>query len=221
MPIAAGVFSACLLHEMPSDSTPILPPSSSSSTSTNKSPVKGGFQRFAPATALLLGIMFSSYPEKNADWTFWSRFFQRLGVRIFKSPNEMDREWSSLGALFIMLGTLYCPTAQSVLSHKILVWMGKVSFGVFLLHSMLIRSLLCWMLYYGKQPQKIRKDDGILTFGWLERRQGLTMWAAISLFFTVLYTSAWLWYRYVESWCGRICQKLEDALFEADFSRPA
>ena len=219
MNIAAGVFLACLLHEVPLASSPMLPSSPSSSSFSSESSAWIIFRRFAPAVAILLGVLFSSYPEKNAGWTTWSHLLQTVGTKIFYSANEMSRDWSSIGALFIMLGTLYSQRAQWVLSNTILVWMGKVSFGVFLLHSMLIRSLLCWMLYYGKKPQKIRKEDGMLAFGYLQHRDGLAMWVAIAVFFAILYAFAWLWYVHVESWCGRICQKMEDAMFDKDAGR--
>ena len=220
MNIAAGVFLACLLHDTPPEASASLLSSPSSSRPTRSSSAWDLFHRFGPSIAIFLGLFFSSYPEKNPSWMKWSHLLEMWGRRIFMSSSEMDRDWSSVGALFIMLGTLYSPTAQWVLSNKVLVWMGKVSFAVFLLHSTLIRSVLCWMLYYGKQPQKIRKDDGMLAFGFLEHRTGAAMWAAIAVFFATLYACAWLWYLYVETWCGKMCQSLEDEMFEKDGARP-
>ena len=220
MPVAAGVFLACLLHDIPSSSSTMLPSSPVASSFSAESSAWTLFRRFAPAVALFAGLLFSSYPEKHADWTTWSHALELVGRRVFYSGNEMSRDWSSVGALFIMLGALYSSTVQSALGNRVLVWMGKVSFAVFLLHSMLIRSILCWMLHYGTKPLKIRKEDGTLTFGYLQHRQGLAMWISIAVFFTVLYACAWLWYLYVENWCGRMCQKMEDALFEKEVGRP-
>lgn len=180
-----------------------------------------------PTLTLLSGMIIAGFPEKNADWCFWSQCLTAIGTKLFGPAADLSRQWSSIGTSMILFGLLYLPTAQSFLSHPVLVWMGKVSFSVFLIHSMLIRSLFCWMLYtksssvlpYKKMVvvdngndkeedwNNLHSSSGI--GGKLPPATGIHLLLTYVVFFSLLYLSAHLWMNYVESRCMDLARWIE------------
>lgn len=171
------------------------------------------FRMFLVAT----GILIAGYPETNAEWTTWSSSLQILGRNIFRPDTELSRSWGSVGATLIMLGVLYSPTIQHGLSHPILVWMGKVSFAVFLIHSLLLRSVLCWMLFrFSTAPPDMADEEGNIHTMPLPRAGGIGLVVAIAVFFPVVYLYSYLWSIYVEPRCNQLTEWVEDHMVDSD-----
>ena len=173
--------------------------------------------KILPPLIILVGCIVAGYPEKNNAWATWSYFVNQLGLKVFKAKTEMSRNWGSVGSSLILLGCLYSPHAKAGLSHPYLVWMGKVSYSVFLIHSFLIKSILCWMLYWGSTAPTMVDDEGSQYTGWLPHARGPRLAASLLVFFGVLYPLAWAWFVYVESACGKVVSWIEDKLLEDDF----
>ena len=206
MNVATGMFLAELL----TDST-----HSSSLTKSSKS-CPSLLSKILPPLTLFFGLIVAGFPEKNPSWTVWSHVLDRIGLRIFFTNSELDRDWGSVGGGLILLGTLYTPSAKAVLGHKGLVWMGKVSYSVFLIHTALIRSLLCWMLYHGVEADRVVDEEGVISKGRLRHRMGAGMVVSLIVFFVLLYPAAWAWWRWVEAACGRAVAWLEERMFEEE-----
>ena len=132
MNVCAGMFIAELFYDQ-ADAKPAA--------------VSAGSCKALPVLVLLTGMIIAGYPEKNAEWCLWSDYLKILGAKIFFPGAELSRTWGSVGTTLMLLGMLYLPPLQASLSHPFLVWMGKVSFSIFLIHSFLVRSVFCWMLY--------------------------------------------------------------------------
>ena len=163
------------------------------------------------------GILISGYPEANAQWSTWSSLLQDLGNKIFCPGTELSRSWGSIGATLIMLGVLYSPTLQHGLSHPILVWMGKVSFAVFLIHSLLLRSVLCWMLFcFSTAPPDLTDEEGNVHTMPLPRVGGFGLVIVIAIFFPIVYLCSHLWSTHVEPRCNQITQWIEDRMMDQD-----
>ncbi|KAL8825292.1 MAG: hypothetical protein Q9191_004503 [Dirinaria sp. TL-2023a] len=209
--IGMNVASGMLLAELLTDATHSAAPTNT----TQQHPSL--LSKSLPPLVLLFGLIVSGFPEKNPSWTKWSHVLDRLGLRIFFTNTELDRDWGSVGGGLILLGTLYTPFAKSALSHRWLVWMGKVSYSVFLIHTALIRSLLCWMLYNGMGRSRTMDDEGIISKGRLRHRMGAGMVVSLAAFFVLLYPLAWAWSRWVETACGRVVTWVEEMMFEEEF----
>ena len=173
--------------------------------------------KILPPLIILLGCIIAGYPEKNPNWAPWSHYLNYIGSHIFKAKSELSRCWASVGSSLILLGCLYSPHAKSALSHPYLVWMGKVSFSVFLIHGFLIKSFLCWLLYWNSRAPTLMNDDGEQYMGWLPHPRGPRLALSLLAFFAVLYPAAWVWYVYVETACGRAVGWIEEQLLEEDF----
>ena len=206
MNIGAGIFLAELLTDMTTSST--------HSGSTHRS-----ITRILAPLILLFGCVAAGFPEKNPSWATWSTYLNRLGQALFKAKTEFSRNWGSIGGALILLGCLYSPHAKAGLSHPYLVWMGKVSFSVFLIHSFLIKSLLGWMLYWNSVAPTMEDDDGAQFTGYLPHVRGPRLILSLMVFFAVLYPMAWAWFTYVETFCSKAVQWIEDRMLDEDFKQ--
>ncbi len=169
-----------------------------------------------PTLLLAAGLVIAGYPEDHTDWTAWSLFLQNLGQTLFRDVPELSRKWGSVGGSFIILGVMYLPAVQRALSHRFLVWMGKVSFSVFLIHSFLIRSVLCWMLFWNSEAPEWEEEDGTIMVGRLPHVRGFSCAVIIGIFFVIVYYFAHLWTLYVETRCAQVVQWIEDRMSSED-----
>ena len=164
-----------------------------------------------PSLAILLGTVLAGFPGKNASWSSWSRVLYSIGAHIFPTASEKDRYFSTIGSSLILLGALYSSHAKTALSHPWLVWMGKVSFAVFLIHTAFLRTVLAWMIFGGREIPVMADDDGNQ---WRPRRTGLGMALSLGFFFPIMYLGAWAWWRWVESKCGKLVGWVEAWMVE-------
>lgn len=54
-----------------------------------------------------------------------------------------------------MSGILISPHARWLLARRPLQWLGKVSFAIYLLHGLLMRTVFAWVLHFGHHKQQI------------------------------------------------------------------
>ena len=195
MNISAGMFIAELFYDQ-SDSKPFLGNSKLS--------------KAVPIAVLVVGIIVAGYPESHPEWCSWSDSLRIIGINIFRPGAELSRNWGSIGASLILVGILFWPSAKKFLAHPLLVWTGKVSFAVFLIHSFLIRSLFCSMLYICSSPPNDVDSGKITNAQSLQRARGLNLIIISLMFFPFLYLMAQLWSTHVESRCDQISQLIED-----------
>ena len=178
---------------------------------------KSSFRYLRRGLASLLGIaalVICGFPEYNWEWSVWSQALADVGNRIFPRGLQQHRMWPSIGMTLLALSISYLPAVQRALSHRYLVWLGSVSFPMYLLHGPLIRSLLCWMLY-GWPTTKV-KGELLTAVRQVEEVQGSMSWPAswmyywaFPTFFVVLLTACHYWRLYVERWCSRITANVE------------
>lgn len=195
MNISAGMFIAELSYDQ-SDLKPFLGNSKLS--------------KAVPIAVLVVGIIVAGYPERHPEWCSWSNSLRIIGMNIFRPGAELSRNWGSVGASLILVGILFWPSAKTFLAHPLLVWTGKVSFAVFLIHSFLIRSLFCSMLYTHSTPPNDIDPGKTTNAHSLQRAHGLNLITISLIFFPFLYLMAHLWSTHVESRCDQISQLVED-----------
>ncbi|KFZ18230.1 hypothetical protein V501_01329 [Pseudogymnoascus sp. VKM F-4519 (FW-2642)] len=111
--------------------------------------------RQRPFLACVLGISglyLLSYPRQNAYYAPWSRHLKHLGAVLFPQFAKDYRYWQGLGAQMLCAAILLSPSARRALSNRTLVWLGQISFPVYLLHGTLIRTVLAWVILRGSSP---------------------------------------------------------------------
>lgn len=200
----------------------ILAEISQSSTVENLS------QRWERACAIIpwclitLGLFVCSFPSENSEWTAWSQGLARWGKMSMPSGGELSRYVHSVGAQLLMLGILFSSAAKHALSNKLMGWMGKTSFAVYLIHPLFIRTILVWGLYGTLVPpeghDKHGKPTGPSRMTW--SGVGISNAAAFPLFYAILYIGAAYWVKYVEPACGLVMQKLETFMLSGKQAQP-
>ncbi|MCJ1254577.1 hypothetical protein MMC24_002392 [Lignoscripta atroalba] len=167
---------------------------------------------------IVLGFFFMSYPEDHPEWARWSTALSDLGGLIFPQGAETARFYPAVGTNVLVLGIILNPTTKRILSNSVLCWMGKMSFGVYLLHAPLIRTLLTWMLFglSSRPPGGKDKDGHDLPPGWVPLASRWLSVFAIPLFYVVLYRAAHLWVLHVDPLCGRVTNWVEEKVFRED-----
>lgn len=173
--------------------------------------------RFLTLVLLFIGLLFCSYPEHDAEFVPWSNALLSLSKYIFP-PNHPDtpRFYTGLGLTLISLAIHFSDISKTILSNKYLLWAGKNSFAVYLLHGTLIRTILVWMLYGISAPKDtVGADGSVKAAPHLTLGSPLWFWICIPIWFCILYYIANLWTTYVDTWAGTITKKLEKATFRA------
>lgn len=160
---------------------------------------------------IALGLYICSFPEDHSEWTSWSHRIAGAIKILIPRNGELSRYVHSVGAQVFVLGIQFSDIAKKVLSHDVLVWMGKTSFAVYLIHPLFIRTVLVWVMYgnvtlpqdYDESGKPL--EPGILIWG---KESGVTF-TALALFYVVVYAASNYWTLHVEAWCVRVLDDLE------------
>jgi hypothetical protein len=171
--------------------------------------------RFLSPLLIFIGLLLASYPEHKPEWMPWSNYMLEMSKWIFPRDSETPRFYSGLGLDLIALGIHFSNPVKNILSNKYLLWFGRNSFAVYLLHGTLLRTVLVWMLYGFSTPADIVKEDGSRAPGPNLKICGRLRWYFwLPIWFVLLYTIANLWTKHVDPFCARTTQKLEKYVFE-------
>lgn len=169
------------------------------------------------AIALVLaGLYAISYPEEDATFAGWSTGLITIGGYIFPVGAEYSRVWPAVGSQMIVLGLFFVPFLKELLSVGPLVWMGEVSFAIYIIHGPLMRSLLTYMVFGWSERPEFRADEGtgkLFPVAWVAEYNNWVTGLAIVIFYLVLYRLASLWVRWVDPACGRVAKRLETLVF--------
>ncbi|KAJ5793683.1 hypothetical protein N7457_000282 [Penicillium paradoxum] len=105
------------------------------------------FFKILPYGLVTLGLYLCSYPDQYAEQTGWSAQLTSLAQIIFPSGANVSRFYAGLGAQMICFGVMLSPFIRRSLSHPALLWLGSISFPLYLIHGPLMRSVLVYLLY--------------------------------------------------------------------------
>ena len=178
----------------------------------------------ASAILIGLGLYLASYPSEHWDWAGWSRQMESLGHVLFPSSSNFRKRFSSLAVNCITLAICLNENIREILCARQFLFFGKNSYAVYMAHGTMLRTVLCWLFYgFSGQPWWERKnpETGEMEHApYLPRRS--TPWMAVSLaiWFPMLYGVANLWTNYVDAWCARVTQRLEERMFEGEKNAP-
>ncbi|KAK2879469.1 hypothetical protein FQN49_000853 [Arthroderma sp. PD_2] len=175
-------------------------------------PKKSKIMSILPFFAVAFGLYLCSFPDRFADQARWSRELEQIGHRIFPKGAAIGRAWPNLGAQFLCLGVMYSPNMRQVLSHKWLHWIGGLSFAIYLLHGMLMRTVLAWLVFGPNAllgvtvPGKLANGaDGQV----VPQPGNAVILFILPIFFAILLFVCSLWNRFVEPYFGYATARLE------------
>ena len=172
---------------------------------------------FAPPLAFL-GLFLMSFPSQFQTWAPWCSFLLEWFYIIAPQNAEVSRFWPSIGAQLLTFTIIMSPHLRRALSHSWLLFLGQISFPLYLLHGSFMRSILAWLLFAQQNLQRVEEDGkqymryplpGLLTFA-----------IVLPIFITILLSASHLWAVKVEPWFGWITRKAEDIMFGKEDRSP-
>ncbi|KAG8534305.1 uncharacterized protein KY384_001149 [Bacidia gigantensis] len=167
------------------------------------------------------GILVFSFTDANADFMTWTRVLHRLGQPYFPATQwapfgDTKTYWPVIGAHLITIAVLLSPGIQSVLSHSRLVWLGSISYPFYLLHGMVIRTLLVWMLYGLREPIWLYTKDGNgnIEEAWqtIPKPDRWMYVPSLAVFLIVTLLLSHFWNQWIEPWFGWLTLKAEECM---------
>ncbi|KAH8668651.1 hypothetical protein BX600DRAFT_261418 [Xylariales sp. PMI_506] len=165
---------------------------------------------------LFSGCFLASYPEGHHEWQSWSEWQHSLLVKIVPQNADFPRFGSGLGLVMITLGIHFSPFIKDVLSSKYLLWLGKQSFAVYLLHGPLLRWLLCWMVYGTHLPPNVVNGEGQTVPGKLIFPGNYKLLIWLPIWIPLNYGVALLWTTYVDPWCAQLTEEIVSHVKESN-----
>ena len=106
-----------------------------------------------------------SFPSQFQTWAPWSNFLLEWFNRVSPENAELSRFWPTIGAQLLCLTVVLSPNIRRGLSHPWLLWLGKVSCPLYLLHGSFMRSLLSWLLFAGEhlvEFEERNRDESVI-----------------------------------------------------------
>lgn len=161
--------------------------------------------RVAPFIFALLGLYLMSFPTEYWDWQPWTRRLTWIGWKIFPYGADYSRYWCAIGAQLLCVSAQVSPDLRRALSTRLSLFLGSISFSMYLLHGPLMRSVLAWMTF---GPSWFFKKE--LVDGALPRPAASAFLIILPLFASVLLATSSVWTYKVEPYFGRVTKTLQD-----------
>ncbi|KAI1856951.1 uncharacterized protein JN550_013553 [Neoarthrinium moseri] len=156
---------------------------------------------------LIISCFISSYPKGHPEWQSWSAWQFSILKSILPNDPDFPRFGSGIGLKLITLDIHFSPFIKDVLSSKYLLWLGKQSFAIYLLHG-LLRWLLCWIIYGARLPADIVNDAGETISGKLIFPGAWKLILCLPVWLPLNYAVANLWITYVDPWCAQLTEQV-------------
>ncbi|WEW59647.1 hypothetical protein PRK78_005126 [Emydomyces testavorans] len=172
---------------------------------------------FFSSVIAAIGLYVASYPAHNAEWCSWSNFLLQYSRYIFPPEVNVGKRYTALGVDLLILAIYLSPSVKSLLSKRFFLWLGRNSFALYLTHGTLLRTVLTWMIYgiSGEPWKEWKNENGEDEHSpYLPRGSTLNFAISIPTWFALAYIVAHYWTTYVDSFCARLTQRLENHVFE-------
>jgi peptidoglycan/LPS O-acetylase OafA/YrhL len=157
--------------------------------------------KILPYGLVTLGFYICSYPDQYADQTAWSSQLASLAQIIFPKDANVSRYYASLGAQMVCFGVMLSPFLSRILSHPTLLWLGSISFPLYLIHGPLMRSVLVYLVYFpmsiGFKP-RLRPDGTFDPESYISTPNSFRLALVLVIFVAFLLYVVQQWTRYVE-----------------------
>lgn len=169
--------------------------------------------RVLPYPFAVLGLYLCSFPDQYYEQVAWSRQLWQIGLAIFPQNISMGRYFAGLGAQILCFSVLHSPSMRHALSNRYLLWLGGISFPLYLLHGPLMRSVMTYLLF-GRAAltfQPATLEDGTPDpESLIPVPSFFTLWLLLPIFFTFLLVVVKWWSVRVEPYFGTATNQLEN-----------
>ena len=176
---------------------------------------------FAPPL-VLAALVLMSFPSQFHNHAPWSNILFQWHNKIAPEGAEVQRFLPSLGAQLLIFTAVLSPHLRRILSHRYFLWLGKISFPLYLLHGTMMRTVLAWLMFARSQLVETQEVRGEQTYILMKYPiPGYTMFfISLPVFFVVLFSLTHVWTQKVEPYFGIITKTAEDIMFGKKQERP-
>ncbi|KAL1886047.1 hypothetical protein Cpir12675_006893 [Ceratocystis pirilliformis] len=157
---------------------------------------------------ILASFWLGSYPEANANFASWSRDLDSLFSSITMPGTEIHRFSSCMGVVFLVIGLHFAPGMRDMLSNRYFLWLGKMSFAVYLLHGCLMRTALTWLVYGFNVPADTHTETGEFIRGIIDYPGHWHLFMVLIFWIPLNYVVAYMWTSYVDPWAARLTERM-------------
>ncbi|KAL9609876.1 MAG: hypothetical protein Q9167_005394 [Letrouitia subvulpina] len=165
---------------------------------------------FAPPLALF-ALFLMSFPSQFQPWAAWSNWLLKGFYVIAPENAELSRFWPTIGAQLLTFTIVMSPHFRRILSHQWFLFLGKISFPLYLLHGSFMRSVLSWLLFSRQELTQMEENGSAVMRYPLP---GIpTFIVVMPVFMVILLTATHIWAIKVEPWFGVITKSAEDLMF--------
>lgn len=171
---------------------------------------KPKMMKLIAAPLIGIGLFFASYPLSGAEEPQWSNILFRLGNKILPGGADRARYFTSMGAQLIFVGISLTTFVQDLLSYPWLVWLGKVSWPVYLVHGTCIRTVLLYILYGVINGQRAEGPQEVTI------KEIFNIAIVLPFFYVFVYKLAHLWSLHVDPICDKLSKWIEESIFLHD-----
>ena len=195
--VGANMFAGILLAEL------------------NNSEIPARVARFSPVLCpplLAISLLFMSFPADAPHWAPWSLTLLRWHHLVAPRGADTARFWPTIGAQLLCLTIICSPHLRRALNHPILLWLGRISFPLYLLHGPLLRSVLSWLLFAGQNLVAMEADNSNEVIMRYPLPRPWVYVVALPVFFAVLGVLCHYWTEKIEPHFGTITKKAEDIM---------
>lgn len=162
----------------------------------------------AAAALMFVGLYVGSFPERHWEWAEWSRNLHDFEAKILPENPDFPRFSTGIGLILIVIAIIIVPRLQRLLSSKYLLWLGRHSFAVYLLHMQVFKTVWTWLLYgFSIKPDHLN-DKGEPEITRLVYPGHTWMFITMVPVLMLTYTCAYYWALYVDPYCERLVNKL-------------
>ena len=158
------------------------------------------------------GLFLMSMPTDFVHQAKWSSLLQVLGAKWFPAESEVAREWASIGALILLFAIIISPHLRILLSRPPLIWLGKVSFPIYLLHGIFMRTMLAWFVFAGQIP--IAYESNGTTIYRYGQPSEFRIYVSIILSMGTMLLASHYWSDNIEPVFGKISKRAEALMFD-------
>lgn len=171
-----------------------------------------------PLTVLALVLMSMPLQADGPEKAGWSNFLLWLSQQTLPRQYDIGRFYTSVGSQLLVFTVIISPHLRRVLSHPVLLWLGKISFPMYLLHGTLMRSIFAWMMFFGSEPRQFEEQyqGHTVTLYRYPLPGPIRTAVSILVFMFCVFVSAHFWALYIEPWFAKITKLAENRMTGKD-----
>ncbi|KAH0548048.1 hypothetical protein GP486_008211 [Trichoglossum hirsutum] len=169
-----------------------------------------------PILLFLSGLYCCSFPEHHPDWSPWFFPLYEFGAKHFPAGAEISRNWNLVGAHLVIVGVVFSQHLMRALSHPIFLFLGGISFPLYLLQGPTIRSVLSWVLFGFASPvtlEEALEGGDVLIKSVRPIPSTWIVCVVLVFYFGFLFWVSNLWSTYVDPYFAWVTQQMEVYVF--------